>query len=67
MENRIIGSCELNTCCTGYGYDPQGKRVLQQTGLSAPYPTLNSVFTFYGITGQRLARMAPLTSKESEV
>ena len=32
----------MNTCYTSYGYDPQGKRVLQQTGLSAPYPTLNS-------------------------
>jgi YD repeat-containing protein len=48
VENRIIGAYENGGPSTGYGYDPQGKRVLQQTGLSG---TLNSIFTIYGITG----------------
>jgi len=66
VENRIITSCEPSggTCNAAYGYDPQGKRVLRQTGLPAPTGNwaLNWEFTFYGITGQRLATFNVITS-----
>jgi RHS repeat-associated protein len=45
-ENRLLNSSDGSTT---YGYDPQGKRVLQKTQGGSL-----GVFTFYGITGQRL-------------
>jgi RHS repeat-associated protein len=70
VENRIIGSYELNTCYALYGYDPQGKRILVQTsGLGNPTSngTPNAVtsyaFAFYGITGQRLSTFSVVASQ----
>jgi RHS repeat-associated protein len=65
VENRIIWSCQSGTCFMLYGYDPQGKRVLRQTGLSASAGNwaLNWEFTFYGVNGQRLNTFNVITSE----
>jgi RHS repeat-associated protein len=70
VENRIVGAGSNGGSSTVYGYDPQGKRVLQQTSsLGNPTSTgsQNIVtsygFTFYGITGQRLSTFSVLASQ----
>jgi RHS repeat-associated protein len=71
VENRIVSAYENGGPSTGYGYgyDPQGKRILTQTsGLGTPSNgSPNAVtfdtFTFYGITGQRLSTFGVIASQ----
>jgi RHS repeat-associated protein len=56
VENRIVSAGSNGGSGTVYGYDPQGKRVLRQSGLTGGTgPGLYYQLTFYGITGQRLS------------
>ncbi len=56
VENRLVGvGSSDGSPGYGYGYDPQGKRVMVETALTGgTYPATNATFTLYGITGQRL-------------
>ncbi|HLI85402.1 MAG TPA: RHS repeat-associated core domain-containing protein [Bryobacteraceae bacterium] len=58
MENRIVNAYNSAAGYT-YGYDPQNKRVMVQTGEgSFPTATYVSTFTFYGIDGRPLTTFA---------